>query len=151
MPAIVFNKSLKDALVSILQLNPVSHIETIDDIVTDDDKQLMLNVVNSLRSLNDNLNQLDQPELNLFNRDFYQIFVEFIEAARLKFVDDNNTPIWTDFRRTNIGTFFLQLMSSALDKKFFLVDNIFRQFALPTQSEMRYFFLRASELDFNLC
>lgn len=142
---------LKPALEQILKLNPTDGIETVADVVTDNDKQLLLNVRDSLRLLVDNLNQLgDQPSLNLFNRDFYQIFVEMIAVVQDIYKDDSGNPLWTDFRDTNIGTVLLKLLAGNLDKLYFLTDRHFAQYWAATVSRLKYFLLKAKDYGFRV-
>jgi len=140
--------TLKVSLEEVLVLNPTDHIADIGDIVTDADKQVLLNVRNQLRNLTEDLDQLRQPELNLFDRDFYQLFVQFVAAARREFIDDNGDPRWTDFRPTNIGTFFLQLMATSLDRHYYLSDRMVAQQNISSVTEMRYFYQHARGMAF---
>lgn len=137
--------SLKIALEEILELGAVGHIQEPSDIVTDDDTQLMFNVLDNLRRLTENLNELDQPNLNLFSKDFYQIFVELIDIAQKRFLNAEGDPAWTDFRPTNIGTFLLSVIAANLDKHYYLTDRQFQQMFLLTMTQMKYFYLRAAE------
>ena len=137
---------LKESLERILELNQAENIQQPDDIVTDDDKDIMFNILNSLRNLTETLDQLDQPSLSLFTKDFFQLFVESIDIAQSTFLDPTTgDPKWTDFRSTNIGTFFLSVLATNLDKHYFLTDRMFAQLFFQTVIQFTFFYMSAVE------
>lgn len=140
--------NIKEAIDQVLKLIPLANINSVDDILNADETeaQLILNHIESTRNMGDLLNESKEKELNLFNKDYFQLLTEAVAIAQQEFVDSQGNSIWTDFRTSNIGMFFLELIASEFDKDYFLSDRMFAQFSTTTMTLDKYLFLRSNEL-----
>lgn len=140
---------LKPALEDILKINPTAYMTTVDDVQTDNDKQLLLNVRDQLVQLTENLENMGpKPNLNLINRDYYQVLVELIDITRKVFVNESGEPVWTDFRLTQFGTYLLSVLAGCADRCNFMFDRYLAQIFAVRMTRMKYFFLKAAEYGF---
>jgi len=130
---------VKNSLESILKINDINHINSPEDIVTEDDKQLVFNVISSVRDLSTSLDSIEPIKTSFFEKEFYGIMLESIDAASKRF------PEWTNFNKREVGTLILEIMSAQLDKLFYLGDQIFTNNTLPTLNNYESLIWKAQE------